>query len=137
MNKNSTWFKKFVIKSAFLLGYKLQLHFTYPCELDITKFGLSCIAIIPELPDYSKITFPETDPIPLEYLVPEASEDAVDLFKQFVKYNAEERSTAEAALLHRYFFTKPMAARMEAMPTAAHSGKEADHQVNVFWYPCI
>jgi hypothetical protein len=82
------------------------------------------------LPDYSKITFPETDPIPLEDLVPEASEDAVDLFKQFVKYNAEERSTAEAALLHRYFFTKPMAARMEAMPTAAHSGKEADHQIN-------
>ena len=75
------------------------------------------------MPDYSKITFPETDPIPLEDLVPEASDDAVALFKQFVMYDAEKRLSAESALLQPYFYTQPMAAKLEDMPTLLHSGK--------------
>jgi hypothetical protein len=54
--------------------------------------------------------------------VPEASDDAAALFKQFVMYNAEKRLSAEAALLQPYFYTPPMAAKLEDMPTLSHSG---------------
>ncbi len=42
-----------------------------------------------DLPDYSKITFPETKPIQLEDLIPEASDEAVDLFKRFILYDSD------------------------------------------------
>lgn len=68
------------------------------------------------MPDYSKITFPETDPIPLEQLVPDANEVSLSLFKEFIKYNQEARMTAEQALLHKYFYTQPLCARLKDMP---------------------
>ena len=73
-----------------------------------------------DLPDYLKITFPETAPVPLEDLVPEAPDEAVDLFKKFILYDSENRVSAAEALLHRYFYTAPMAARLEEMPMADH-----------------
>ena len=73
-----------------------------------------------DLPDYLKITFPETAPVPLEDLVPEAPDEAVNLFKKFILYDSENRVSAAEALLHRYFYTAPMAARLEEMPMADH-----------------
>jgi len=73
-------------------------------------------SFILELPDYSKITFPETDPIPMEQLVPDANEVSVSLFKDLIKYNQQERSSAENALIHKYFYTQPLCARLEDMP---------------------
>uniref|UniRef100_A0A8C2GWZ3 Cyclin-dependent kinase 20 n=1 Tax=Cyprinus carpio TaxID=7962 RepID=A0A8C2GWZ3_CYPCA len=39
---------------------------------------------ITELPDYNKITFKETPPIPLDEIVPDTSSQAVDLLKKFL-----------------------------------------------------
>ena len=43
-----------------------------------------------ELPDYNKITFPENPPIPFEEIVPDATEDAIDLLKKFLVYPSKE-----------------------------------------------
>ena len=58
--------------------------------------------------------------MPLEDLVPEAPDEAVDLFKKFILYDSGKRVSADEALLHRYFYTAPMAAKLEEMPTANH-----------------
>ena len=63
-----------------------------------------------ELPDYNKITFPENQPIPLEKLVPDASEMEMDLLKQFLIYDSSKRLHAKNALLHPLFFTEPLPA---------------------------
>ena len=45
-----------------------------------------------DLPDYNKITFPENPPIPFEDIVPDATEDAIDLLKKFLVYPSKEVS---------------------------------------------
>ena len=45
-----------------------------------------------DLPDYNKITFPENPPIPFEEIVPDATEDAIDLLKKFLVYPSKEVS---------------------------------------------
>ena len=52
----------------------------------------------------------------LETIVPDAPEQAVDLFKCFVKYDSQKRLSAELALKHTYFSTKPFAAELQDMP---------------------
>ncbi|XP_045605913.2 cyclin-dependent kinase 20 isoform X2 [Procambarus clarkii] len=69
-----------------------------------------------DLPDYKKITFPESKPIPLEQVLPDAPPDAMDLVKKFLIYSSSKRISARKALLHQYFFTAPVAAPLSQMP---------------------
>ncbi|KAK8739931.1 hypothetical protein OTU49_003270 [Cherax quadricarinatus] len=68
------------------------------------------------LPDYKKITFPESKPVPLEQVLPDAPPDAIDLIKKFLIYSTNKRISAKKALLHQYFFTAPLAAPLHQMP---------------------
>ncbi|XP_071545595.1 cyclin-dependent kinase 20-like isoform X2 [Panulirus ornatus] len=69
-----------------------------------------------QLPDYKKITFPESKPVPLEQVLPDAPPDALDLIKKFLIYSSDKRISANKALLHHYFFTAPVAAPLSQMP---------------------
>ena len=42
---------------------------------------------------------------------------------QFVMYDAGKRLSAEAALLQPYFYTQPLAAKIEDMPSLNNSGQ--------------
>ena len=98
----------------------------FPGENDIDQLGIVIRILgspnenvwpgVKELPDFSKITFPDTKPINLETIIPDASNEAVDLFKQFVKYDGKKRMNAAKALQHFYFSTLPLAASLEEMP---------------------
>jgi len=83
------------------------------------------------LPDYNKITFPENPPIPLEEVVPDASEDAIDLLKQFLIYTSSKRLAAQKALLHPYFFTEPLPAHHSELPIPQRARKNTSrHRPN-------
>ena len=49
-------------------------------------------------------------------IVPDAPDEAVDLFKQFVKYDSAKRICAKDALKHKYFSIPPFAASLDDMP---------------------
>ncbi len=85
---------------------------------------------VADLPDYSKITFPKTSPIPLEQLVPDATLQAVELFKQFILYDSGKRISARDALAHAYFFETPLPAQMEDMPCPEPS-RRANASINL------
>ncbi|CAL4119533.1 unnamed protein product, partial [Meganyctiphanes norvegica] len=68
------------------------------------------------LPDYKKITFPQSQPVPLEQVLPDAPTEAIDLIKKFLVYHSEKRIPAKKALIHAYFFTAPMAAATCDLP---------------------
>ncbi|XP_078485552.1 cyclin-dependent kinase 20-like [Ciona intestinalis] len=82
------------------------------------------------LPDYNKITFPENPPIPLEEIVPDASEDALDLLKKFLVYPSNQRIAATHALLHPYFFTEPLPAHHSELPIPQRARKSSRHRSN-------
>ena len=63
----------------------------------------------------------------LEDLIPEASDDATELFKQFILYDSDKRISAESGLVHRYFCTPPIAAKLEDMPAGSHYGKASKY----------
>ncbi|ELT98514.1 hypothetical protein CAPTEDRAFT_160136 [Capitella teleta] len=69
-----------------------------------------------ELPDYKKISFPETPPIPFETLLPDASTNALDLLKRSLLYPSAQRIPAKEALLHLYFFMEPLPAHHSELP---------------------
>ena len=79
----------------------------FPGENDIDQLGIVIRILgspnekvwpgVRELPDFSKITFPNTKPVALETIVPDAPDEAVDLFKQFVKYDSTKRISAKEA----------------------------------------
>ena len=54
-----------------------------------------------ELPDYNKISFPENPPIPFEEILPDASEQAIDLLKRFLVYPSKQRISAKE-VIHYY-----------------------------------
>lgn len=57
---------------------------------------------VKQLPDY-KDDFTIYPPIPLKTLVPGLDEDGDNLLEQMLKYNPNERITAEKAMKHPYF----------------------------------
>ncbi|XP_032455209.1 cyclin-dependent kinase 20 [Nasonia vitripennis] len=59
------------------------------------------------LPDYNKITFPYHKGVLWERIVPDAQQEAVDLLRNILIYDSSKRLTAEEALRHVYFNTKP------------------------------
>jgi len=87
-----------------------------------------------ELPDFNKITFPENEAIPFENLVPDASEEALDLLKQFLVYSSKDRIPASEALLHSYFFTTPLPAHHSELPIPARDilKQNRGHKPKVF-----
>ena len=52
-----------------------------------------------ELPDYNKITFPDNTPIPFEEILPDASEESLDLVKRFLVYPSKLRIPAKKVKL--------------------------------------
>lgn len=68
------------------------------------------------LPDYNKITFPANKPIPLEEIVSDATEEALNLLNRFLVYTSTSRVAAHDALLHPYFFTTPLPAHHSELP---------------------
>lgn len=89
----------------------------FPGENDIDQLGLVIRHLgtpteevwpgVSKLPDYSKITFPDCDPVTYEEMVPETSLAGVDLLKQFIIYNSSQRMSAKEAINHHYFYEKP------------------------------
>ena len=58
-----------------------------------------------DLPDYHKISFPDNPPIPLEKIVPDASDEALDLLKMFLVYPSKQRVSAkQVRCFYIYFF---------------------------------
>ncbi|XP_059053349.1 cyclin-dependent kinase 20 [Achroia grisella] len=69
-----------------------------------------------ELPDFHKITFPESFPTPWPDLLPGVEPDAVQLVKSFVLYDANKRISAKEAIRHPWFQNRPLPATIEEMP---------------------
>ncbi|XP_032666256.1 cyclin-dependent kinase 20 [Odontomachus brunneus] len=59
------------------------------------------------LPDYNKITFPYHKGITWESIIQDAQPEAIDLIRHILIYNSSERLTADQALCHVYFYSKP------------------------------
>eukprot|EP00118_Oscarella_pearsei_P010609 m.66109 g.66109 ORF g.66109 m.66109 type:complete len:339 (+) comp35364_c0_seq12:33-1049(+) len=112
-----------------ILGEMLNNSPLFPGEHDIEQ--LCCVLRVlgtpteetwpgvTELPDFNKITFPLMPAIPLEKMVPDASPDAVDLFKRFMVYPSLQRISAADALQHSYFFSEPLPAHHSELPIPA------------------
>ncbi|GAB6026100.1 Cyclin-dependent kinase 20 [Chamberlinius hualienensis] len=83
------------------------------------------------LPDYNKITFPEMKAIPIEDVVPDASQNAVDLLKDFLCYPPEKRISANDALLHPYFFTLPMPLSLKNLPKYQEKRNETELRIDI------
>jgi len=52
-------------------------------------------------------TFPNFPPIPLSKVIPIASQDAIDLMQQMMRYDSQKRPTAVDCLNHQYFSDIP------------------------------
>lgn len=124
----------------------------FPGENDIDQLGIVIRALgtpnekiwpgVSQLPDYSKITFPETEPTPLDEIlaIGDCSEGAVDLFCSFIAYDASKRLEARQALRHPYFRKEnPAPTPLEFMPipkpksqgqgTGAHPEFRVDYSI--------
>ena len=82
--------------------------------------------------------FPNKIPVALKTIVPDAPDEAVDLFIQFVKYDSAKRISAKEALKHRYFSIPPLAASWDKMPKprekcsfAQKNQQEIQHEVSM------
>ncbi|KAJ0173641.1 hypothetical protein K1T71_010790 [Dendrolimus kikuchii] len=69
-----------------------------------------------ELPDFHKITFPESEPTPWNELLSDVDPDAIHLVKSFIMYDANNRIPAKEALRHVWFQNAPPPALLEDMP---------------------
>ena len=78
-----------------------------------------------ELPDFNKITFTPSPPIPFEEILPDASVDVLDLLRGFLVYASKRRLPARDALLHKYFFSDPLPAHHSELPIP--EGRRARH----------
>eukprot|EP00798_Chlamydomonas_sp_ICE-L_P029022 gene29022-32219_t len=87
-----------------------------PGENDIDQLGKTISLLgsieprwsgVEELPDWGKVSFPLSEGVPLSTQLPSASPAALELLEGMLRYNPEERITAEQALLDPYFFTQP------------------------------
>lgn len=77
-----------------------------------------------QLPDYNKISFPDYPPIPFEEILPDASQNALDLLKKFLVYPSNKRIPAKDALLHIYFFVEPLPAHHSELPIPLRMSKK-------------
>ncbi|KAK9509072.1 hypothetical protein O3M35_006471 [Rhynocoris fuscipes] len=103
----------------------------FPGETDIDQLALviKCLGSPNEtnwpghktLPDYNKISFAPSKPIPWTTLLPGASQSAIDLVKSFVIYNSRKRLPASQALNHQYFSIAPLAINESELPKPPHN----------------
>ena len=117
-----------------ILGELLNNCPLFPGENDIDQLGIVIRNLgtpteqswpgVGNLPDYSKITFPDTSGIPYTDMVPEATPGAVDLLSNLVIYDSNKRLPAKNALKHHFFHELPFPARFQCS-----SGKISDS----FW----
>ena len=68
--------------------------------------------------------------------VPDATEEAVDLFQSLVMYNSQQRLSAQESLKHIYFSQPPLPAQLDYMPKpkekrSASSSGSIPHDVDV------
>mmetsp|Transcript_13447 Transcript_13447/g.25468 ORF Transcript_13447/g.25468 Transcript_13447/m.25468 type:complete len:82 (+) Transcript_13447:854-1099(+) len=63
------------------------------------------------------IDFQKKDPIPWGTLLPAASETALDLIKNLLRFNPNKRFSAKQALAHAYFNSDPAPTPLSNMPT--------------------
>ncbi|KAI5643099.1 protein kinase domain-containing protein [Phthorimaea operculella] len=69
-----------------------------------------------ELPDFHKISFPESAATPWPDLLPGVDPDGVQLVQSFILYDEKRRISAKEALKHSWFQTRPLPATLEEMP---------------------
>ena len=106
-----------------ILGELLNNCPLFPGENDIDQLGIVIRNLgtpteqswpgVGNLPDYSKITFPDTSGIPYTDMVPEATPGAVDLLSNLVIYDSSKRLPAKKALKHHFFHELPFPARFQ------------------------
>ena len=83
----------------------------FPGENDIDQLGLVIRHLgtpteevwpgVSGLPDFSKITFPDTAGVSFEEMLPEAPASALELVALFVNYNSAARISAKARIFRR------------------------------------
>ncbi|XP_014294399.1 cyclin-dependent kinase 20 [Halyomorpha halys] len=69
-----------------------------------------------KLPDFNKISFKQSPPLPWEKLLPFVNKDTREFIKAFIKYDANKRLTAKQALKHPFFSSDPLPATENEMP---------------------
>ncbi|XP_069689197.1 cyclin-dependent kinase 20 [Periplaneta americana] len=109
-----------------ILGELLTNSPLFPGETDIEQLAIVLKTLgtpttetwpgLTELPDYNKITFPETRGVGWDQIFPDCSPEAIDLTKKFLLYNSDKRIKAKQALVHPYFFTPPLPCQLSNMP---------------------
>lgn len=108
-----------------ILGELLNHCPLFPGENDIDQLGIVIRNLgspteqswpgVGNLPDYSKITFPDTSGIAYTDMVPEATPGAVNLLSNLVIYDSSKRLPAKKALKHPFFYELPFPARVDEM----------------------
>ncbi|PSN37361.1 Cyclin-dependent kinase 20 [Blattella germanica] len=98
----------------------------FPGETDIEQLAIVIQTLgspnpetwpgVTDLPDYNKITFPETKGVSWDHILPDCSPEAFDLTGKFLLYNAAKRLRAKQALPHPFFFTPPLPCQLSEMP---------------------
>ena len=68
------------------------------------------------LPDFNKISFPESRGTPWEKLLPDCPAAALRLLQGMLRYDPARRTTACEALCHGFFFTDPLPCPAKDLP---------------------
>ncbi|KYN05604.1 PREDICTED: cyclin-dependent kinase 20-like [Cyphomyrmex costatus] len=100
-----------------IFGEMLNTSPLFPGETDIEQLAIVLKYLgsptseswpeLTSLPDYNKITFPYHKSTSWESIIQDAQPEAIDLIRQILIYNSSNRLTAEQALCHTYFYSKP------------------------------
>ena len=96
--------------------YNLCPLFTGENDIDQLYKVLSLLGIpsennwpgVSKLPDFGKITFSKIKVRTISELVPGAPDLALDLMSHLLRFDNDERYSAEEALRHPYFFSEPL-----------------------------
>ncbi|XP_029159857.1 cyclin-dependent kinase 20-like [Nylanderia fulva] len=100
-----------------IFGEMLNTSPLFPGETDIEQLAIVLKYLgsptseswpeLTSLPDYNKISFAYHKGTTWESIIQDAQPDAIDLIRKILIYNSSRRLTAEQALCHKYFYSKP------------------------------
>lgn len=100
-----------------IFGEMLNTSPLFPGETDIEQLAIVLKYLgsptseswpeLTSLPDYNKISFSYHKSTTWESIIQDAQPDAIDLIRKILIYNSSRRLTAEQALCHKYFYSKP------------------------------
>ncbi|CAK9805964.1 Cyclin-dependent kinase 20 [Anthophora plagiata] len=124
-----------------ILGELLNKSPLFPGETDIEQLaivlkylGTPTSETWPDLsilPDYNKITFPYHKGITWENIIKDTEPEAVDLISKILLYNSTKRLTADEALCHMYFYTKPYTSLKNLVkPQSNHRSQIKQKEIN-------